>query len=95
MSLLWQVVGFALWIYIVLILARLVVDWTRQFARAWRPAGAAAVGMELVYVASDPPIRLLRRLVPPLRLGTVRLDLSVYIVLIVLTVLRVVVLGLA
>ena len=95
MSLLWQVIGFALWIYIVLILARLVVDWTRQFARAWRPAGAAAVGVELVYVASDPPIRLLRRLVPPLRLGTVRLDLSVYIVLIVLTVLRVVVLGLA
>jgi YggT family protein len=65
-----------------------VVDWTRQFARAWRPVGAAAVGVELVYVATDPPIRLLRKLVPPLQLGTVSLDLSVIILLIVLIALR-------
>jgi YggT family protein len=44
----------------------------------------AAVGVELVYIATDPPIRLLRRLVPPLQLGTVSLDLSVIILLIVL-----------
>jgi YggT family protein len=60
------------------------VDWTRQFARSWRPVGVAAVGVELVYMATDPPIRLLRRLVPPLQLGTVSLDLSVIILLIVL-----------
>jgi YggT family protein len=95
MSLLWQVIGYALWIYIILILARIVIEWTRQFARSWRPIGAAAVGLELVYVATDPPIRLLRRLVPPLQLGTVSLDLSVIILLIVLIALRVVALGLA
>jgi YggT family protein len=95
MSLLWQVIGYALWIYIILILARIVIEWTRQFARSWRPVGAAAVGLELVYVATDPPIRLLRRLVPPLQLGTVSLDLSVIILLIVLIALRVVALGLA
>jgi YggT family protein len=88
MALLWGVVGYAIYVYIILILARLVVDWTRQFARAWRPAGAAAVGVEFVYVATDPPIRLLRRLVPPLQLGTVSLDLSVIILLIVLIALR-------
>ena len=88
MALLWGVVGYALYVYIILILARLVLDWTRQFARAWRPGGTAAVGVELVYTATDPPIRLLRRLVPPLRLGTVSLDLSVIILLIVLIVLR-------
>ena len=95
MSLLWQVIGYALWIYIILILARIVIEWTRQFARSWRPGGTAAVGLEMVYVATDPPIRLLRRLVPPLRLGSVSLDLSVIILLIVLIVLRVVALGLA
>jgi YggT family protein len=84
MALLWGVVGYAIYVYIILILARLVVDWTRQFARKWRPVGAAAVGVELVYIATDPPIRLLRRLVPPLQLGTVSLDLSVIILLIVL-----------
>ena len=88
MTVLWGVVGYALYIYILLILARLVVDWTRQFARRWRPVGAAAVGLEMVYVATDPPIRLLRRLVPPLQLGTVSLDLSVIILLIVMVVLQ-------
>jgi len=93
MALLWGVVGYALWIYIVLILARIVLEWTRQFARKWRPLGVAAVGVELVYTATDPPIRLLRRLVPPLQLGTVSLDLSVIILLIVLIALRVVALS--
>jgi YggT family protein len=88
MTLLWGVIGYALYVYILLILARLVVDWTRQFARKWRPVGAAAVGLEMVYVATDPPIRLLRRLVPPLQLGTVSLDLSVIILLIVVVVLQ-------
>jgi YggT family protein len=88
MTLLWSVVGYALYLYIVLILARIVLEWTRQFARSWRPAGAAAIGVELVYTMTDPPIRALRRLVPPLKLGTVSLDLSVIILLIVLIALR-------
>jgi YggT family protein len=88
MTLLWSVVGYALYLYIVLILARIVLEWTRQFARTWRPDGTAAVGVELVYTLTDPPIRLLRRLVPPLRLGSVSLDLSVIILLIVLIALR-------
>jgi len=88
MALLWGVIGYALYVYILLILARLVVDWTRQFARKWRPAGTTAVGVEMVYIATDPPIRLLRRLVPPLQLGTVSLDLSVIILLIVMVVLQ-------
>ena len=91
MATLWYAVGYVLYVYILLILARLVVDWTRQFARRWRPAGIAAIGVELVYLVTDPPIRLLRRLVPPLQLGTVSLDLSVIIVLIVLFAARVVV----
>jgi YggT family protein len=95
MTLLWGVVGYALWIYILLILARVVLDWTRQFARRWRPVGGAAVGMEVVYMSTDPPIRLLRRLVPPLQLGTVSLDLSVITLLIVLIALRVVALTFA
>ena len=88
MTLLWGVIGYAIYLYIVLILARIVLDWTRQFARSWQPVGTAAVGVELVYSVTDPPIRLLRRLVPPLQLGTVSLDLSVIILLIVLIVLR-------
>jgi YggT family protein len=75
------VLGYLLYVYIVVVLARVTVEWTRMFARSWRPAGAAAVGLELVYVATDPPIKALRRLVPPLQIGGITLDLSIYILL--------------
>ena len=88
MALLFGVIGYALYVYLILILARIVIDWTRQFARRWRPDGVAAVGVELVYISTDPPIKLLRRLVPPLQLGTVSLDLSVIILLIAVIALR-------
>ena len=81
MSLFWGVVAYALYLYTIIVLARFVIEATRQFARSWRPAGVAAIGVELVYLATDPPLRLLRRLVPPIRLGSVSLDLSIMILL--------------
>jgi YggT family protein len=85
MTLFWGVVGYLLYLYLLVVLARFVIDFTRQFARSWRPGGVAAVGVEAVYVATDPPIKLFRRLVPPVRLGSVSLDLS--IILLLLTIL--------
>jgi YggT family protein len=81
MMLFWGVVAYVLYVYILVILARFVFEATRQFARAWRPAGVAAVGVEAVYVATDPPLRLLRRLVPPIQIGKVSLDLSIILLL--------------
>ena len=77
----WAAVGYVVYLYILIVLARFVLEATRQFARSWRPAGVAAVGVELVYISTDPPIRLLRRLIPPLHLGAIRLDLSIMILL--------------
>jgi YggT family protein len=74
-------IALVLYVYIIIILARVVIETTRQFSRSWRPAGAAAIGLELVYLATDPPIKALRRLVPPLQLGAVSVDLSVMILL--------------
>lgn len=88
MTMFFAVVGYVLYLYIVIILARVVVEFTRQFARSWRPAGIAAVGIEMVYVATDPPIKALRRLIPPLHLGSVSLDLSVLVLLLAILVLR-------
>lgn len=88
MALVWGIVGYAIYVYILAILARIVLDWTRQFARSWRPAGVAAIGFELVYAVTDPPIRTLRRVVPPLQLGSVNIDLSVIILLFVLVALQ-------
>jgi YggT family protein len=81
MTLFWGVVAYVLYLYILIVLARFVIEATRQFARAWRPAGVAAVGVELVYLATDPPLRVLRKLIPPVHLGSVSLDLSIIILL--------------
>lgn len=81
-------VEYVLYLYIVIILARVVVEATRQFARSWRPVGVAAIGLEIVYLATDPPIKLLRRLVPPLQVGGISLDLSILILLVAILVLR-------
>lgn len=78
-----SVIELVLWLYILLILARIVVDWVQMFARSWSPRGFAVVALEVIYTATDPPIRLIRRYVPPLRLGGAALDLSVLFVLLI------------
>ena len=88
MTLFWSVVAFVLYIYLLLIIARVVIEITRQFARSWRPAGVAAVCLELVYTSTDPPIKLFRRLIKPVRIGSVSLDLSVMVLLIAIILLR-------
>ena len=62
---------------------RFVVDWVQVFARSWTPAASLLVVLEVVYSVTDPPIKALRRVIPPLRLGSVALDLSFLIVMIV------------
>jgi YggT family protein len=71
----------ALWVFIALLWIRFVVDWVQVFARSWAPTGFLLVVLELVYSATDPPIKALRRVIPPLRIGTVAIDLSFIIVL--------------
>jgi len=88
MTLYWGVVAYVLYVYLLVVLARFVVEFTRQFARSWRPTGVAAIGVEAVYLATDPPIRLFRRLVPPIRLGSVSLDLSIILLLLSILVLQ-------
>ena len=77
------VIELVVWTYILLVLARIVADWVQMFARSWAPGGPALVALELVYTATDPPIRLIRRVVPPLRLGGQAIDLSVLFVLLI------------
>ena len=71
-----------LWFFIALLWIRFVVDWVQIFARQWTPRGVLLVALEVVYSITDPPIKALRRVIPPLRLGSVALDLSFLIVLV-------------
>ncbi len=76
-----QVLEAFLWIFYVFVWIRLVFSWVQMFARAWSPRGLALVGLEAVYTVTDPPIKTVRRAIPPLRLGGMALDLSLMIVL--------------
>jgi len=77
------IVFYALWVFIGLMFVRLIVDWTMAFARQWRPRGAVAAVLEVAYSVTDPPLRALRRVIPPLRLGSFAVDLAFIVVFVV------------
>nr|WP_225225293.1 YggT family protein [Cellulomonas sp. JH27-2] len=76
----------ALLLFFILLLVRLVLDWVQVFARSWRPTGVVLVIAEATYTVTDPPLRLLRRIIPPLRIGSVALDLGFMILFIACTI---------
>ncbi|WP_129339218.1 YggT family protein [Cellulomonas endophytica] len=63
-------------VFFLLLLVRLVLDWVQVFARSWRPTGVVLVVAELTYSVTDPPLRALRRVLPPIGIGAVRIDLA-------------------
>ncbi|HEY4849529.1 MAG TPA: YggT family protein [Streptosporangiaceae bacterium] len=63
-------------IYLVILLGRLIFSWIQTFSRSWAPSGPLLIVAEVVFTATDPPLRFLRRYIPAVRLGTVALDLS-------------------
>lgn len=71
-----SILSFVVVIYLLILLVRVVLDWVQVFARDWRPRGAALVVAEVVYTLTDPPLRALRRVIPPLRFGSVAIDLA-------------------
>ena len=78
-----QVLILVLWIFFILLIGRLILDYVQMFARSWRPRGPMLVVAEAIYTVTDPPLRALRKVIPPLRLGSISLDLS-FLVLVVL-----------
>lgn len=63
-------------LFVILLFVRLILDWVQVFSRDWRPRGALLVLAEVTYTITDPPLRALRKVIPALPLGGIRLDLS-------------------
>ena len=87
MNIFWQVVFLVLWLFYLLLIGRLLLEFVRMFARSWMPSGRSAIAVESVYMATDPPVKALRRLIPMVRIGGVALDLSLIILFLVLNLL--------
>ena len=81
MSIVASIAYFALLVFFLLLLTRLVMEYVFMLARGFRPTGAVAALLEVCYTVTDPPLRLLRRVIPPLRMGNVSLDLGFTVLL--------------
>jgi YggT family protein len=92
MGLIGGILNLVLLLYLFVLFARLILDYIPLFNREWRPKGAGLVAAEAVYVVTDPPIRFFRKLIPPLRIGTLSLDfgfaLTMLCVLILMSIVR-------
>ena len=75
--------SFALLVFLIFLIFRLVMEYVFLLARSFRPSGIVAIALELTYTVTDPPLKLLRRVLPPLRIGQITLDLA-FIVLFLL-----------
>lgn len=76
-----QIVRLVLYAFWLLLIARVVVEFIRSFARDWHPKGLMVVLLELIFTLTDPPVKLFRRLIPQLTIGAVRFDLSIMVLL--------------
>jgi YggT family protein len=88
-----QAAYLALYFFWLTLLGRFVMGWVLAFGRRWQPGRGAAATLEAVWSVTDPPLKALRRVIPPLPLGTVTVDLSAIVLLLILYVLMRVVVG--
>jgi YggT family protein len=82
-----QIIATILFFYQLILFARIIFDLLQMFARSWKPRGPILIVAEVIYSLTDPPLRLLRRVIPPVRLGGVALDFSFLLLLILIQVL--------
>ena len=76
MWILGTILWWALRAYSLIIVARIIIDWVRAYNPSWRPRGIVLVGAEIIYTLTDFVLKLVRRVIPPLRLGPVALDIG-------------------
>jgi YggT family protein len=77
-----ELAQFALWVVWIMLIARVVLSFVFSFARDWRPAGVPALLAESVYTVTDPLIKPVRRVIPPISIGAIRFDVAFLIVFI-------------
>ncbi|GAA0937797.1 YggT family protein [Kribbella koreensis] len=73
------VLGVLSWVllaFFLMLVARFVLSLIVMFAPQWHPKGPLLLLFELIYSVTDPFLRPLRRILPPIGAGGIRVDLS-------------------
>lgn len=71
-----SVIGWLLQIFLLVLFARMILSWVPVLVRDWQPRGPMLVAAEIVYSVTDPPLRVLRKVLRPVRIGNIMLDLA-------------------
>ena len=82
-------------VFLVLLFLRLVFEYVFLLAKNFRPSGLVAMLLELIYSVTDPPLKAMRRVLPPLRVGSISIDLAFLVLFILVSVLQQVAAGAA
>lgn len=80
------IIYWLLWLYLLVMFARMIMSWIPMLVRDWHPRGGMLVVAEVIYTITDPPLRLLRKVLKPVRIGSIMLDLAfigLYVVVII------------
>jgi YggT family protein len=81
---LFVIISFIVELFSLILIARIVLDYVRIFARTWTPQGIGLFFAESVYIITDPVVNFVRRFIKPVRIGPVALDLSFIFIFIAL-----------
>jgi YggT family protein len=95
MNIVFVVARYALEFFILVMWVRLIIDFVRSAKPDWRPQSFVLVLLSAMYAITDPPLKVVRKVVKPVRFGAVAIDFAWTIVLIVAIILLNVVAGFA
>lgn len=90
-----MLIAWLITLYTWVLVARIIIEMIQSFSRSFSPPKWFYVIAEPIFMLTDPPVKLLRRVIPPLPLGNIRLDISVLVLFFGLSILRSVILVLA
>ena len=87
MTIVWVALSWLLEIYFYLLLARFVLELMRTINPSFRPRSIFLILAEIVMTLTDPPLKLVRRFIKPVRIGSAALDFSWTVLLLLVSVL--------
>jgi YggT family protein len=61
-------------VFFFVLIGRFIIDLVLSFNRGWRPKGLLVVIVESVYTITDPPLKAIRKVIPPVRMGAIQFD---------------------
>jgi YggT family protein len=71
-----SIINWVLWIFLLVLFARMILSWVPVLVRDWEPRGPMLIFAEIIYSITDPPLRALRKVLRPVRVGNMMLDLA-------------------